>query len=220
MSNLELRTQGENISVKLKIINNYKDGFFGGQSNNSINKARIKWFKKACSDLNIHEKTTMNWDTTRVTIEVTVNGFDKANLLAREIRKELDLIDARFIKADNRAVIWIYLKPRAFKNEGKFSITNDKGIYDILPIDNSYNLKIIEKRKKSVNFEIIVDNDTELNKPQEISYNYILKESNEVEQISETKWNLSDSRTWIFICTILGGIVSFVTIKNYLYKKK
>jgi hypothetical protein len=217
LSKISIKTDEQKIYAKIRLINDYRYKVLGS---NYIHSADIKWFKETCLKLNIDENININYDTTEVTIDLTMNGFERANSLSSEIGKKVSGFDIKFIKAKKTAVVWMLVDPTVFENQGEFLIENNTEISDFIPTNSNNNFKIIKQRENLVLFEMRVDTSEILNKTQEITYNYDLKDNLPRSEIKKEPWGLTNTETWGFIFAILGGIVSIVTIKNYKYRKK
>lgn len=219
LQELKIKTEQENIKVYAHLTNEYKNKFLSG---NAIHKKEINAFKEMCLRYDIHEKIHINSDTTKVIVEIEINGIDKINTIAQETCPMFyNSFDMRLFKVKENAVVWIYFNPTIFNDGGSINIENSKTISDFKPINNNNNFEIIEKNDDNITIKVHTDKTLSLNKPQEITYNYSLYEIKEQQNKTKTfNWGYKDPETWLFIFGALGAIVSFVTIKNYKYRRR
>lgn len=211
INNLKLNTNNNNIILKGEIHD--ETSIFGGPSFNAEN---YEIFKNLCRKNNIKcEKSEIvkpggfNGTSATAIITIECKGFEKANALMNDFRstfKNCD-IDFTFINDNNNNIVRIGFNQERFADNSLIEINNTSKI-KYSPSENTQNLSVFNSSDNHVTYQVVRDSIS--SGIVELKYEY---------NTTEEFLNI-DKENWNFIFSIIGGIVSVITILKLFTKFK
>lgn len=201
MRKLEISTNSEKIHVTTVVLN----------VTNLISD-----LKKICKENDVKQNIeVLSDDTSFVKVELYIKGFDQANSLMTDVATRWEQVrnnefKLKFIKSENYNSVDLKFNTSFFLPDADLVLSGTSELFDIVPEHSTSKLSIYKVSKNKIEYKIQQNSRGQPDQMEEVSYRY--KNTNKL-----FFWEVDN---WVFVCTILGGIVSLATILGYFIRKK
>jgi hypothetical protein len=123
----------------------------------------------------------------------------------------------RFMKLDSLYMAFINLSSADCNDGARIRIENESPFMKLDPKEDLRDFKIVKLSDNEVEWNV---NSSEKGQTMQIVMTYKKARPWKLGIYLSEHWPLNKTKTWLFICATLGGIVSFAKVIEYVRKKK
>ncbi len=178
----------------------------------------INWFTKICDSLKVNNTLTIAKDSTSAKVFLSIDEFETANSLMQSIKKKgCTDIECQFYQKQNNYSIMVNTNRYTFPNykydldRGKIILENRNSNIDFFPLSSTTCLKVHRPANNRIEYTILGCEKNPASPLQKIIMSYTTK----IDSTNVTSKSIFTEKNIIYICTILGGIASLITIIGY-----
>jgi hypothetical protein len=231
IENLEIKSHNEQVDIKVTIIGVPINKGDSHKINNF--KKDLLWFQNKCDSLEINQTVTVSSDSVIATVAISIDNFEKANSLTKELKKKGCIyIDASFKKNKNKYQITLNIDESAFANysfswvdRGTVKLTSSNDKVSFFPTESTECLSVNRVSESRITYTMLncKNNMSSPLRNVKMSYENLDNPKPDIKiERSETqlKEDLFSEKRITYFCVILGGIVSIITIFGYFNRTK